>query len=429
MSATKDAFFDREQVYHKRRHISLNLMKDGYMISQNHHIVETLVRKGVVIPNPGSIEIGEEVRLDRISGNRVVIHAGCKIFGENTLISDGARLGYEAPATVCDCYIGPNVRLNGGFFKQAVFLKNASVGSCAHVREGTILEEEAGAAHSVGLKQTILFPFVTLGSQINFCDCLMSGGTGKKNHSEVGSSYIHFNFTPQQDKATASLIGDVPRGVMLNQPSIFLGGQGGLVGPSLLAFGITIAAGTIVRKDELRPHRLIFGGDAQNGNIHYAPGAYTNIKRVFKNNIIYIANLLALMQWYQTVRPLFISGEFPQELHQGLVKTLGLAIDERIGRLAGLMDKLSRETYNFILQWPEILLFLRSCQTGHVPGDDRLKILFTDAVRNGINALGADYITVIQALSPEDRRTGSLWLQGIVDQVAGRVNTESEKGK
>jgi len=27
------------------------------------------------------------------------------------------------------------------------------------------------------------------------------------------------------------LFGDVPRGVMLNQPPIFLGGQGGAVGP------------------------------------------------------------------------------------------------------------------------------------------------------------------------------------------------------
>ena len=393
-------------------------------------IVETLVGKGVSIPSPGSVEIGEEVHPDRISGNGVVIHAGCKIFGENTLILDGARLGYEAPATVCDCYIGPNVQLNGGFFKQAVFLKNTAVGSCAHVREGTIFEEASGAAHSVGLKQTILFPYVTLGSQINFCDCLMSGGTGKKNHSEVGSSYIHFNFTPQQDKATASLIGDVPRGVMLNQPPIFLGGQGGLVGPSRLTFGITIAAGTISRKDELRSHRLIFGGAAQSGNIHYMPGIYSNIKRIFKNNIIYIANLLALMEWYQTVRYLFISDEFPQELHKGLVETLDLAIDERIQRLSGFIDKLfdiscdsnvvSDQAHMIVRQWPETKDFLRSCQKSPVSSDRRLKNLFADAVRNGINALGADYLTVIKALSPEDSQTGTLWLQGIVDQVSDR---------
>ena len=143
------------------------------------------------------------------------------------------------------------------------------------MREGTILEEEASIAHTVGLKQTILFPFVTLGSLINFCDCLMAGGTDRKNHSEVGSSYIHFNFTPNQDKATPSLIGDVPRGVMLNQRPIFLGGQGGMVGPVRLDYGITVAAGTILRKDELRPNRLIIGGAGQGGSIEFRPGRFS----------------------------------------------------------------------------------------------------------------------------------------------------------
>lgn len=54
----------------------------------------------------------------------------------------------------------------------------------------------------------------------------MAGGTSRKDHSEVGSSYIHFNFTPDGDKTTPSLIGDVPRGEMLNQTPIFLGRQG-----------------------------------------------------------------------------------------------------------------------------------------------------------------------------------------------------------
>jgi bifunctional UDP-N-acetylglucosamine pyrophosphorylase/glucosamine-1-phosphate N-acetyltransferase len=105
------------------------------------------------------------------------------------------------------------------------------------VRAGTIFEEQASIAHTVGLKQTILFPFVTLGSLINFCDCFMAGGTSRENHSEVGSSYIHFNYTPNQDKATASLIGDVPHGVMLNQNPIFLGGQGGWWGLAALPTG------------------------------------------------------------------------------------------------------------------------------------------------------------------------------------------------
>ena len=188
--------------------------------------IEKLIEKGVKINRPTSVEIGDEVDIDRISADGVVIYAGCKIFGAETLILPGVKLGYEGPATVDNCQIGPDVELKGGYFKQSVFLEKARLGLGSHVREATILEEQAVIAHTVALKHTILFPFVTLGSLINFCDCLMAGGTSRKNHSEVGSSYIHFNFTPSQDKATASLIGDVPRGVMLNRQPIFSRGPG-----------------------------------------------------------------------------------------------------------------------------------------------------------------------------------------------------------
>ena len=177
--------------------------------------------------------------------------------------------------------------------------------SGAQVREGCLLEEEANGSHTVGLKQTILFPFVTLGSLINFCDCLLAGGTSRKDHSEVGSSYIHFNYTPNQDKATASLLGDVPRGVMLREPPIFLGGQGGLVGPARIGFGTVIAAGSVWRGDCPEGGKLLRGERDQpalRGAFH--PGLYGDIRRRVTNNILYLANLLALRQWYLHVRVL-----------------------------------------------------------------------------------------------------------------------------
>src|SRR5512136_1285216 len=218
-----------------------------------------LVNKGVDIPNPWTLDIGNEVDPERISGNGVTIYPGCRIYGKNTVISAGAKIGYEGPATIDDCQIGPNVELKGGYFNKAVFIEKTNMRLGAHVREGCMLEEEAGGAHCVGLKQTILFPFVTLGSLINFCDCLMAGGTSRKDHSEVGSSYIHFNYTPNQDKATASLIGDVPRGVMLNNPPIFLGGQGGMVGPLRMGYGNVVAAGSVLRADYMAENKLIIG--------------------------------------------------------------------------------------------------------------------------------------------------------------------------
>ena len=188
-------------------------------------IFETLSNKGVIIIAPQTVFISDDVSPDNIEEG-VTIYPGCRISGKKTFIGKGTKLGQEAPVTVENCAIGHDVELKGGYFKKAVFLDKSSMGSGAHVREGSIIEEEANAAHTVGLKQTILFPFVTLGSLINFCDCMMAGGTSRKDHSEVGSSYIHFNFTPNMDKATPSIMGDVPRGV--RSPHVVRAGRQGL---------------------------------------------------------------------------------------------------------------------------------------------------------------------------------------------------------
>ncbi|MBW2332776.1 MAG: hypothetical protein JRF08_04815 [Deltaproteobacteria bacterium] len=217
------------------------------------------------------------------------------------------------------------------------------LGSGAHIRGGCLLEEEANVAHTVGLKQTILFPFVTLGSLINFCDCLMAGGTDRKNHSEVGSSYIHFNYTPNQDKATPSLIGDVPKGVMLNQRPIFLGGQGGLVGPVRIGYGTVIAAGTIYRKDFIKGNGLLFAGSNVKKQQPLYFGLYPGIKRVITNNINYIANIIALRRWYIDVRSLFLPGNpIEKALYQGALEKIEMIISERIKRLKEVADKMPR---------------------------------------------------------------------------------------
>ncbi len=405
------------------------------MTRQKGTKIARLIAKGVRIACPESIEIGAEVDVDRISGDGVTIHAGSKIFGDATVILNGAVIGFEGPATVKNCQIGPGVELKGGFFEDAVFLANAKAGLGSHVREASIFEEQASIAHTVGIKHTILFPFVTLGSLINFCDCLMAGGTSRKNHSEVGSSYIHFNFTPNQDKVTASLIGDVPKGVMLNQPPIFLGGQGGLVGPCRLAYGITVAAGTIVRKDELRTGRILYGAALKDGNLSYKPGRYRNEKRVVLNNIIYIANLIALGQWYHQVRRQFISECFPETLLAGLEEKLQRAISERVNRLEAFCDKIHislemetqkssergrsslahKQKQELVDRWPRLQDLLN--QSRDATGAARDRDSFLEKVQKGIRKTGLDYISVIQGLPASDGVIGTRWLQGIVDRV------------
>ena len=401
--------------------------------------VEQLVNKGALIPNPQSVLIGDEVDLDRVAGKNVVIYPGCKILGARTLIMPGAKLGYEGPVTLEDCQIGPDVELRGGFFRRSVFLEKATMGAGAHVREGCIIEEAAGGAHTVGLKQTILFPFVTLGSLINFCDCLMAGGTSRKNHSEVGSSFIHFNYTPNQDKATPSLIGDVPRGVMLNQSPIFLGGQGGLVGPVRIAYGTVIAAGVVYRRDVFEGGGLLLDDEPLDREMRFHPGLYWQLEKPVLNNINYIANLIALRRWYVEVRTLFFRGDdMSKMLYRGVVEKLEEAIKERVRRFKELSEKMpeSAEKYRSIMkaraseallnqkktlheQWPALEhIFLESVDAG---GDPSSREPFLKELDKRISEDGKEYVATIQGLDSEYSAMGTAWLQGIVNRISAAV--------
>ena len=67
-----------------------------------------------------------------------------------------------------DTAIGEDTEVAGGYLKNSVMLRKSRVGSNAHIRVGTLLEEEASTAHAVGLKHTVLMSFVTLGSLNKF---------------------------------------------------------------------------------------------------------------------------------------------------------------------------------------------------------------------------------------------------------------------
>lgn len=382
--------------------------------------VIALIERGVSIPCPASVEVGEEVDINRISGRGVVFHTGTKIFGDKTTIGSGTKLGYEAPVTVENCQIGPEVELAGGFFRDSLMLKGVHVSSGAQVREGCILEEEVKIGHNTGLKQTILFPFVTLGSLINFCDCLMAGGTSRKDHSEVGSSYIHFNYTPNQDKATPSLIGDVPRGVMINQPPIFLGGQGGIVGPVKIDYGTVVAAGTILREDPAEGGRLVGPGKTPAKDKAFQRGLYGDRERKVRRNVLYIANLLALRQWYFHVRRLFFSArEFGSEMVEGAGERLEAALMERLRRLREFMESAGEgDPFLQKLRWPELVVcFTSKHEESTAP---REREAFLKAVEDRVQVEGPDYVRVIQGLSRKESTLGTAWMQSVVDDIMKR---------
>jgi hypothetical protein len=396
--------------------------------------VRRLLDQGVVVHSPGTVHVDDDLDPERIAPG-VIVHAGCRLRGAGTSIGSGSVIGEEAPATVDDCQLGRGVSLKGGYFSGSTFLDGSSVGSCAHVRPGTLLEEGASAAHSVGFKQTILLPFVTAGSLINLCDCLVSGGTGRADHSEVGSSYIHFNFTPHQDKATASLLGDVPHGVMLDRPPIFLGGQGGLVGPARLAFGTVVAAGVICRRDILEENRLFTGRAAgEGGTRSYSNGIYAGVDRLVANNLHYLGNIRALQAWYRVARKPLMTGLACQEAcHAGAMARLALIFEERVTRLGEVVERMAaalaqaeagarpsleasvvRSYREFMDSWPAIENRVRAVVPDAVGARERETFL---AEWQEVPSL-IPYPDAVASLAPAGRKAGSAWLQAVVDEVA-----------
>ena len=383
--------------------------------------VEELLRRGVKIAAPASVEIGDDVDPGRIAAG-VVLHAGCKVFGATTSMGPGCVLGREAPATVDDCQLGEKVELKGGSFGGAVFLDGAAMGSGAQVRPGTILEEGAEMAHTVGLKQTIFFPFVVGGSLINFCDALMAGGWSRKVHSEIGSSFIHFNYTPHGDKATASLIGDVPRGVMLDQDPIFLGGQGGLAGPVRIEYGTVQAAGLVSRKDVLEPGRLVVPEAPTPGVKPYGTG-YRSVARVVRNCAIYVGNIAALQAWYEQVRrPLLEKTPHGTACYGGALKQLASVRKERLKRLDDVMERIAKEDRSSLgadlcaehekLCGGWTAARARLVAAGDVDCAEKAAFLaaWSAAKEDG-------YLGRVQGLPAEAKAAGTAWLQKIVDSA------------
>lgn len=264
----------------------------------------------------------------------------------------------------------------------------------------------------------------------------MAGGTSRKNHSEIGSSYIHFNFTPHHDKATPSLIGDVPHGVMLDQPAVFLGGQGGLIGPVRIGYGTVIPAGVICRQDIVEKNKLFAPTPAAFREPDtFAAGMYRGINRIVSNNLIYLGNIRALQEWYRYARKRLIATDpFGEAVHAGALEKLGLIVEERIKRLKELAGKMPRslekaraafggllpsvpyaQQQALIDRWPEIEARLIREPAPEVGAKSRDVFL---AEWEKIST-GSDYLKAVGSLSSGSRAAGTAWLQAIVDSTAG----------
>jgi UDP-N-acetylglucosamine/UDP-N-acetylgalactosamine diphosphorylase len=302
--------------------------------------LEQLRDRGVRVHAPATVWVDEKLNPEKFEAG-AEIFPGARLAGERTSVGSGSRIGLDGPVTLRDTAVGRDVTLASGTFEGCVFLDGSSFGPSGHGRQGTLFEEGASAAHAVGTKQTILFPFATLGSNINFCDALLAGGTSRKDHSEVGSGFIHFNFTPYGpvgDKATPSCFGDVARGVWLRERRIFLGGAGGVVGPVRIGFGTVLAAGSVFRKDR-GESRLVYSESLPPTDRDFDPRLVRRAPERVRKNLEYLAELFALRVFYAGVRARFFARDtFAAAVQAEALKLLSESVLERCSQIRRFLD-------------------------------------------------------------------------------------------
>ena len=302
--------------------------------SGNRTRIESLQKRNVDVWGPERVYVSEDVRLDAIEAGAVIRHA--TLSGSELRIAKGAKVGVSGHAEVENCQIGTDVELGAGLYQGATFLQGAKVRGFAEIRPGTLLEEEAEVAHAVALKNTTFTSCCVAGSLINFCDLFLSGGTSRRDHTEIGSGAIHFNFDPRGDK-WGSLIGGI-RGVLLRSEPVFVGGNCGIVGPVEIGFGAVTAAGSVIRRDV--DENVLVATGSKNVQIRgFDRRIYGSLTSRFLLTAKLIGTFRALDCWYTQVRlPSASAAERP--LYEAARKQIELQVAERIKRLGNIIAKL-----------------------------------------------------------------------------------------
>lgn len=427
------------------------------------HELETLQNQNVIIPSLDHVCISKDVPLENI-GEEVTLHPFCRISGaktkifpkaqigtqgavvlENSVIGSESMIGQQGPVTLINTWTGPNTVLGSGVAEHAVFLGKESfandftTGFGFRVRKGSLYEEDSSSAQHTDTKMSILFPWVTLGSNVNLCDLLLTGGTGPElgKFTEVGSGTIHFNFTIRGDKATASLFGNVSQGAFLQEKRLFIGGNNSILGPLQADFGTFTAAG--IRAAGNLKEGLNLGRGLPIGHMDYDPKVFKKAKSIVEQQVHYIGQLVALYHWYQEVR-FYLAQSKPEHLalYQAGQQIITLNIRERIAQIERVINNLSEsihtlkgeavpqratieEQENLIKQWPSLKAHLENFKDHFWEIPERLLgALESNAAKH------KHYTQIIQYLSSDSVDVGVTWLESIVHRCEHGFKNELE---
>ncbi len=386
----------------------------------NRARVESLQRRGVDVWGPERVYISGDVNLDAIEPTAVIRQA--TLSGKDLSIAAGAVIGTSGHAEVSDCQIGPDAELGAGLYQGATLLNRVKVRGFAEIRPGTLLEEEVDVAHSVALKNTTFTACCVAGSLINFCDLFLTGGTSRKDHTEIGSGAIHYNFDPRGDK-WGSLLGSI-RGVLLRSDPVFIGGTCGLVGPLEVGLGAVTAAGCTIRRD-VPEGTLVSSADRAAIIPSFDRTAYGSLRRQFRVTAKLVATLRALEAWYELVR-LPHAPPREQHLYEFALRRVGVQAQERIDRLAKIVAKLEAgarassawiqaEHRQIVQVWPSLRNTLQQPVKPQLPAS-RFTQGYADARGSGQGHLAAVKAADAGAVEAEE------WLEGVVNSTMQTVD-------
>jgi len=167
--------------------------------------------------------------------------------------------------------------------------------------------------------------------------------------------------------------------------------------------------------------------------IPLTPRAYPGLSRLVENNLMYIANLIALEQWYLHVRKMFFEHqEFGPLIFTAVLENLQIAKEERVKRLKDMAAKMAvssdkekgvttikrvrQELYEKSQWFDELLIG----DTGKTAGEEK-RTSFLDALIKHKKEHGENYIGVIQSLSHHVSAGGTEWLDAIVNHICGQA--------
>ena len=202
-----------------------------------------------------------------------------------------------------------------------------------------------------------------------------------------------------------------------------------MVGPLRISYGNVVAAGSVLREDVDMEKQLIVSKSHSGKVVDLIPRAYSGLSRIVENNIIYIANLIALEQWYLHVRRMFFEHEeFGHLIFTAILENLQIAKEERLKRLKDMAAKMPvssdkekgkakiiRGKQEFY-EKGKLLEELLASDAGKTVGEEKRDQFLTALVKHREEHSG-NYIEVIQSLPPLISMGGTQWLDSIVDLI------------